>query len=348
MKQKFLTYLQITTLFLLSSFSYARTVVAIDAGHGGHDRGTTGLVLKIHEKDVVLPIAKELKKLLDANPNFKTVMLRDSDVFIPLADRPKIARKKKANYFVSIHADSLPSKPSLKGAAVWVLSSTRANQESNKWIEESEKQSQKLGSMPILNTSTNDDYLNKTVLDLQFSYSMQSGYSLGRSVLQSLSKVTHIVKEAPKHESFAVLTSPDISSILVETGYLSNEDDERNLATPAYRKKIARAIYEGIVAYHRNTHVKETNTNAKQKSHKKEKEDKEKKNKDNKKEKKSSSTTGNDEPTKTQDLPTYHIVEKDQTLYSIARMYNTSPQKLAKLNNIKDGKIIVGRKLKLK
>ncbi|WGE51943.1 N-acetylmuramoyl-L-alanine amidase [Actinobacillus equuli] len=381
---KLVNYIAVSLFGLFFSLSsYAKTVVVIDAGHGGKDPGAIGATLGIKEKNVTLAISKELKALLDSNPKFKAVMTRKSDYFIQLPERTEIARKNKANLLVSIHADSSPKSNSLKGASVWVLSNRRASDEMGKWLEDHEKQSELLGGAGSVLSNTNEKYLNQTVLDLQFSHSQRSGYELGKTVLSRLGNVTSLAKSAPQHASLSVLRSPDITSILVETGFLSNPVEEQKLATPAYRRKIAQAIYNGLVAYvsrhSGNTkaiykEVKETSADADKKETKEKKADRiseksskkdnldnalkankndnsktkveEKSAKDNKKnskDKESSSTKR--EPQKSSNG--YHIVQQDETLYSIARIYNTTPEKLSKLNSIKNNKITVGKKLKV-
>ena len=361
MKQKFLTYLQITTLFLLSSFSYARTVVAIDAGHGGKDPGAIGKSLGLKEKDITLSISRELKSLLDADTNFKGVMTRNGDYFIQLTDRTEIARKNRANYLVSIHADSSPNSDNLKGASVWVLSNRRANDELGKWLEDHEKQSELLGGAGSVLSQANERYLSQTVLDLQFSHAQRSGYELGKSVLRKIGNVASIAKSSPQHASLSVLRSPDIPSILVETGFLSNATEEQKLANPHYRKQIARAIYYGLVEYkrsHPSYPIKNNKTMAsspekivkmenENKSENKSVSNKIENNKKDKTEKNKVNKTPN-EANSVNSNANYHIVEKDQTLYSIARMYKTTPEKLSQLNNIKENKIVVGKKLKIK
>ncbi|KMK51534.1 N-acetylmuramoyl-L-alanine amidase [[Actinobacillus] muris] len=385
MKNKCLTYLQTAVIGLCLSVSVAaRTVVAIDAGHGGKDPGAIGKTLGVKEKDVTLAIARELKGMLDADPNFKAVMTRNRDYFIPLPNRTEIARKNRANFLISIHADSSPSSENLKGASVWVLSNRRANDELGKWLEDHEKQSELLGGAGSVLAHTNERYLNQTVLDLQFSHAQRSGYELGKAVLGKLSNITPLVKSSPQHASLSVLRSPDIPSILVETGFLSNAVEEQKLATAAYRRQIARAIYNGLVAY-RNAHpalsrkvaykaakngpqadsVKNVLADMAKNAPKTDKKEssvakgKEKSEPKESKQKQTPMTQGKSAKA-TADNPkadnaksvdpnaAFHIVKQDETLYSIARMYKTSPEKLSKLNNIKDNKIVVGKKLKLK
>ena len=365
---------------MLSSLSQARTVVVIDAGHGGKDPGAIGKTLGIKEKEVTLSISKELKALLDADPNFKAVMTRNSDVFIQLPERTEIARKNKANYLVSIHADSSPISSDIKGASVWVLSNQRASDEMGKWLEESEKQSELLGGAGRILSNNNERYLNQTVLDLQFSHSQRAGYELGKTVLARMANMTTLAKSVPQRASLSVLRSPDITSILVETGFLSNPVEEKKLSTASYRKQLAKAIYNGLVAY-RNSHVnisESRTSNVKVKEVKESKKDKDKKENTSKdepkkpvketstKEKKSTKAENAKEIERKSKEKTevkkeekserkqpqksntgYHLVQQDETLYSIARVYGTTPEKLSQLNNIKNNQIIVGKKLKI-
>ncbi|WGE32242.1 N-acetylmuramoyl-L-alanine amidase [Actinobacillus genomosp. 2] len=381
--KKLVNYLTMSLFGLtISLTSYAKTVVVIDAGHGGKDPGAIGKTLGIKEKEVTLGISKELKALLDADPNFKAVMTRKSDYFIQLPERTEIARKNRANYLISIHADSSPNSASQKGASVWVLSNRRASDEMGKWLEDHEKQSELLGGAGSVLSNNNERYLNQTVLDLQFSHSQRSGYELGKSVLSRLGNVTALAKNAPQHASLSVLRSPDITSILVETGFLSNTTEEQQLANPAYRRKIARAIYNGLVNY-RSRHsgsnktivyqevkeedkiqksdtistVKSSDKQEKEKSKeqlpdkKSEKPAKDKSAQERTKEKGNKSKQTDDENSKRSEPKKstngYHIVQQDETLYSIARVYNTTPEKLSKLNDIKNNKITVGKKLKV-
>ena len=153
---KFIRLLTIAWFGLLSVNSYAKTIVAIDAGHGGKDPGAIGKKLGIKEKDVTLAIAKELKALLDADPNFNAVMTRKTDIFVQLPERTEIARENRANYLVSIHADSSPRYDNMKGASVWVLSNRRANDEMGLLLEESEKKSELLGGAGRILANNNE------------------------------------------------------------------------------------------------------------------------------------------------------------------------------------------------
>lgn len=362
---KFIRFLTIAWFGLLSVNSYAKTVVAIDAGHGGKDPGAIGKKLGIKEKDVTLAIAKELKALLDADPNFKAVMTRKTDTFVQLPERTEIARKNRANYLVSIHADSSPRYDNMKGASVWVLSNRRANDEMGLWLEESEKKSELLGGAGRILAHNNERYLNQTVLDLQFSHAQRTGYALGSNVIGKMAIITSLAKSQPQHASLSVLRSPDITSVLVETGFLSNAVEEQKLSTATYRKQIAKAIYDGLVSYRKqnsNSLDNKTVTEKEPKVKVDNKPDVTQAIKNNEKSAKSTETKV-DNPkgkektneSKKEDLSrkiqksnnSYHLVQQDETLYSIARAYNTTAEKLSKLNNIKNNKIVVGKKLKI-
>ena len=258
MKAKFLFLFGIfsffsTLLFPTSVFS-APWIIAIDPGHGGKDPGAVGRNLGIYEKNVTLSIARELKALLDKDPNFRGVLTRNGDYYISVPERSEIARKFKANYLVSIHADS-SLNPNQRGASVWVLSNRRANDEMGQWLEDDEKRSELLGGAGKVLSHNNDKYLDQTVLDLQFGHSQRTGYEIGRNILRRFAKVTTLSRSTPQHASLGVLRSPDIPSVLVETGFLSNAEEEQKLNSPAYRRRIAYMIYEGLVAY-RNGNLK--------------------------------------------------------------------------------------------
>lgn len=223
-------------------------IVAIDAGHGGQDPGATGQH-GLHEKNVTIAIARKLKVLLNNDPMFKGVLTRDGDYFISVMGRSEVARKENANLLVSIHADSAPSH-SATGASVWVLSNRRANSEMANWLEQREKQSELLGGAgDLLANSQADPYLSQAVLDLQFGHSQRVGYDVAMKVLQQLRGVSPLHKRLPEHASLGVLRSPDIPSLLVETGFISNASEERLLGSSAYQDKIAMAIYKGLRNY---------------------------------------------------------------------------------------------------
>lgn len=235
-------------LWLISMAVHAQVIVAIDAGHGGKDSGAIG-PHNLYEKNVTLAIAGKLKKRLDRNPQFKPILTRDRDVFILVSKRSEIARTHKANLLISIHADAAPGH-SARGASVWVLSTKRADTELGRWLEQHEKQSQLLGGAgSALARQNKNQFLSQTILDLQFSNSQKVGYNLALSILGKLRKVTKLHKTHPEYASLGVLRSPDIPSVLVEVGFISNVNEEQLLRQDAYQNKLAQALYEGIVHY---------------------------------------------------------------------------------------------------
>lgn len=232
----------------VSAGSGDRVVVAIDAGHGGQDPGAIG-PNGLKEKNVTIAIARRLQALLDADPQFKPVLTRNGDYFISVMGRSDVARKQGANVLISIHADAAPNR-SANGASVWVLSNRRANSEMAGWLEQHEKQSELLGGAgDLLANSQADPYLSQAVLDLQFGHSQRVGYDVAVKVLQQLQSVGSLHKRRPEHASLGVLRSPDIPSLLVETGFISNSTEERLLGSSAYQEKIAKAIHNGLRSY---------------------------------------------------------------------------------------------------
>ena len=223
-----------------------QVVIAIDAGHGGKDPGAIGKN-GYKEKDVTLSVAKKLYQRLEADPMFKPAMTRDGDYFISVSGRSDVARKKGANMLVSIHADSAPNS-SARGASVWVLSNRRANSELGSWLEQREKQSELLGGAGDA-LSGADPYLSQAVLDLQFGHSQRVGYDVAVQVIQQLRKVGNIHKKTPEHASLGVLRSPDIPSILVETGFISNAAEEQLLKSNEFQDAVAEAIHLGLRQY---------------------------------------------------------------------------------------------------
>lgn len=225
----------------------ADIVVAVDAGHGGDDPGSIGPTRK-YEKNVTLAVAKKLAAKINATTGMRAVLTRRGDYFVPLGKRSEIARKNKALLLVSIHADGF-TKPQPRGASVWVLNTRRANTEIGRWLEQSEKQSELLGGGDVLSSNTNDKYLGRAVLDLQFSYSQKEGYDVATRVLHELRKVARLHKTVPQYASLAVLKSPDIPSLLVETGFITNPTEERLLNTTSHQNQLANAVYKGILQY---------------------------------------------------------------------------------------------------
>ncbi len=225
-------------------------LIAIDAGHGGEDPGSIG-AKGTYEKKVTLGIANRLAKLIDAAPGMKSVRIRTSDYYVHLNRRTDIARKRKVDFFISIHADAF-STPQPKGASVWVLSLGRANTEIGKWIEQREKHSELLGgAAQVLKDTNNEKYLARALLDMSMEHSMSTGFDIALEAVKELKKVTKMHKKVPQSASLAVLKSPDIPSLLVETGFISNHAEEQLLNSSSHQKKLASALYQAIYKYFR-------------------------------------------------------------------------------------------------
>ncbi|WP_413228656.1 N-acetylmuramoyl-L-alanine amidase, partial [Aeromonas caviae] len=226
-------------------------VIAIDPGHGGEDPGSIG-PRRTYEKRVTLSVSQKLAALIDREPGMRAVLTRRGDYFVDLNKRSEIARKAKADLLVSVHADSFHNSTP-RGASVWVLSTNRANREMGSWLEKQEKQGELLGGVgKVLAESDPNPYLAQTFLDLSMDKSRAEGYEVSRQILRSMGRVARLHKKAPEHASLAVLKAPDIPSVLVETGFISNHAEEKLLATASYQDQLARAIFEGIRAYYRS------------------------------------------------------------------------------------------------
>lgn len=326
----------------VSAGSGDRVVVAIDAGHGGQDPGAIG-PNGLKEKNVTIAIARRLQAMLNDDPLFKPVLTRNGDYFISVMGRSDVARKQGANVLVSIHADAAPNR-SANGASVWVLSNRRANSEMAGWLEQHEKQSELLGGAgDLLANSQADPYLSQAVLDLQFGHSQRVGYDVAVKVLQQMQSVGSLHKRRPEHASLGVLRSPDIPSLLVETGFISNSTEERLLGSSAYQEKIARAIHSGLrnyflahplqadpkvenrpldVAAAVNSSTPDVSTPAPIVS---------------------SAGAGRSVSGKTR----IHVVKRAETLSGIADSYGTSMAALRDLNKLKKDGVWVGQRLKV-
>ena len=227
----------------------ADIVVAIDAGHGGEDPGSIGPTRK-YEKHATLAISKKIADQINAIPGMKAVLTRRGDYYVNLNKRSDIARKNKAHLLVSVHADAFHS-PQPRGGSVFVLNTRRANTEISRWVENHEEQSQLLGGAgEVLAKNNNDKNVSQTLLDLQFSHSQKEGYKVAKSILSEMGRVgVRLHKKEPVNASLAVLKSPDIPSVLVETGFISNPTEEKLLFQRSHQDKLARALAKAIVQY---------------------------------------------------------------------------------------------------
>lgn len=220
-------------------------VVAIDAGHGGEDPGALSPVKGQYEKNVTLAISKELQRQINAEKGFRAELVRTGDYFIPLRKRTEIARKKGADLFVSIHADAAP-RSSAFGASVYALSERGATSETARWLADAENQSDLIGGAGNVSLDDKDKMLAGVLLDLSMTASLSSSLNVGQKVLSNMGSITPLHKRRVEQAGFMVLKSPDIPSILVETGFISNPNEARKLHTASHQQALARSITSGV------------------------------------------------------------------------------------------------------
>jgi len=218
--------------------------IAIDPGHGGEDPGAIGRG-GTREKDVVLRIARELKRQIDAQPTMRAFLTRDGDFFVPLARRVALSRQVNADLFVSVHADAWVS-PTAQGASVFALSDKGATSAAARWMANKENESDSIGGVKL---GQADDLLTQTLLDMSTTAQIKYSLKLGQSVLREIGRVNRLHKPQVEQAGFAVLRAPDIPSILVETAFISNPDEERRLRDAAYQREVAVAMRRGIEDY---------------------------------------------------------------------------------------------------
>ena len=218
--------------------------IVIDAGHGGEDPGARGRRGTL-EKDVTLAIARRLKERIDQEPGMRAVLTRDGDYFIGLAQRVQKARRVQADLLVSVHADAFV-QPHARGSSVFALSERGATSAAARWLANKENQSDLIGGV---NLDVKDPVLARTLLDLSQTAQINDSLKLGRAVLGELGDINSLHKSAVEQAGFAVLKAPDVPSILVETAFISNPQEEKRLKDTAYQEKMANAILQGIRSY---------------------------------------------------------------------------------------------------
>ncbi|MBD8252308.1 N-acetylmuramoyl-L-alanine amidase AmiC [Pantoea agglomerans] len=218
-------------------------IVMIDPGHGGEDPGAHGKY-KTREKDIVLKIGRRLKALIDKESNMKAYMTRNEDVFIPLRVRVAKARKQRADLFVSIHADAFTSRAA-RGSSVFALSTSGATSAAARFLAQTQNESDLIGGV----SKSGDRYLDHTMFDMVQRQTIHDSLKFGKEVLHRMGRINHLHKRTVDQAGFAVLKAPDIPSILVETAFISNVEEERKLRTTRYQHQVAEAILNGIKAY---------------------------------------------------------------------------------------------------
>jgi N-acetylmuramoyl-L-alanine amidase len=218
--------------------------VVLDPGHGGEDPGAVGRGGSF-EKNVTLSIARRLKAKMDAEPNMRSMLTRDGDFFIPLQQRVQKARRVQADLFVSVHADAFV-KPTARGSSVFVLSENGASSSAARWLAQKENAADLIGGV---NVGVKDPHLARTLLDLSQTATINDSLKLGKNVLGELGRINTLHKGQVEQAGFAVLKAPDIPSILVETAFISNPEEEKRLVDQEYQDEMAEAILRGIKRY---------------------------------------------------------------------------------------------------
>ena len=285
-------------------------IVVVDAGHGGEDPGAIG-PKKLYEKHVVLAISKELSALINAEPGFKAVMSRKGDYFVPLRTRRDFAREQRADLFVSIHADAF-HKTHAKGASVFALSSSGATSETARFLAAQENEADLIGGVRDVNLIDKSPDVQSVLVDLFMKATLKSSLDVGAQVLNSMGKVAPLHKKHVEQAGFLVLKSPDVPSILVETGFISNPGEAKRLASPAFRKKMARQIFTGIKSYFYQAPPVGTHVAWRKKGGLRE-----------------------------------YVIASGDTLSDIAKKHNISVSAIRTHNGLKNDKIRVGQRLKI-
>ena len=285
-----------------------KIVIAIDAGHGGEDPGALG-PQKIREKVLAFQIAQRLDKLFDNDPDFTGALVRTGDYYLEHRKRTTIARNSRADFFVSIHADAF-TNPKAHGASVYALSTKGATSEAARYLANKENSADLIGGSGSLSLDDKDAALAEVLLDLSMTATLSSSLDAGEYVLRKMGSVARLHKKQVEQAGFLVLKSPDIPSLLVETGFISNPGEARQLSNADYQQKMAEAIYAGLVEYFTLKPPSGSSLAANK----------------NKRERS-------------------YIVARGDTLSQIAARHNTSVQKLVSYNKMKSNSVRVGQKL---
>lgn len=222
-------------------------IIAIDAGHGGEDPGAIG-PNKLYEKNVVLAISKELATLINRQPGYKAQLIRTGDYYIGLRDRRDKARQMRADLFISVHADAFINQRA-KGASVFALSHRGATSETARFLASKENEADLIGGVGGVSLNDKDDVLAGVLVDLSMTANLSNSLHVGGHILKEMGGITTLHKHQVEQAGFAVLKSPDVPSILVETGFISNPEEARKLSSSSHRNALARAIFNGIQQY---------------------------------------------------------------------------------------------------
>ena len=285
-------------------------IIAIDAGHGGEDPGALG-PNRLREKNVVLAIARSLQGKVNRERGFRAVMVRDGDYYIPLRKRTEIARKHRADLMISIHADAF-RQASANGASVYALSTRSASSETASYLAKRENRADLIGGVGGVSLIGKDKVLAGVLLDLSMTATLESSLGVGAQVLKSLDGVTRLHKKRVEQAGFVVLKSPDIASILIETGFISNPTEARRLSRPAYQQKMAGAIFNGVKRYFQDK-----------------------------------PPAGTLLAERKRQSGVVHIIARGDTLSDIAQRYHVSISDLRRYNSLKSSRIKIGQRIKI-
>ncbi|VAX01357.1 N-acetylmuramoyl-L-alanine amidase [hydrothermal vent metagenome] len=278
-------------------------IIAIDAGHGGDDPGAVGR-RGTKEKDVVLAIAKKLKILINRQPGMKAKMIRTGDYYISLRKRVTKARDAQADLFISIHADAFKDRRA-HGSSVFVLSENGASSEVASFLAQSENNSDMIGGVKLANK---DDLLKHVLVDMLKDSTMEESHDAARHMIKGLKRVNRLHKRHVEQAGFRVLKAPDIPSVLIETAFISNAKEERNLRSRKHQQKLARAIFKGTLSYFKNNPLPGTLLAQKDRKHR---------------------------------------IASGDTMSGIAQRYQVSMADIRRANGLKSNKLRVGRTLRI-
>ncbi len=285
-------------------------IIAIDPGHGGEDPGALGPG-RVREKDLVMQMARTLKRQIDATPGYSAVLVRTGDYYVSLRDRSEIARSKRADLFLSIHADAF-HQPGAHGASVYALSQRGATSETAAYLAQRENRADLMGGVGELSLRDKDPTLASVLLDLSMTATLDSSLRVGNEVVRELGGVTRLHKRQVEQASFMVLKSPDMPSLLIETGFISNPDEARRLADPVFQESMASAILRGVRRYF-ESYPPEGTMLAQQKS----------------------------------SSPRTYVIQRGDTLSQIAERFGVSMAVLQQQNNLSGTVIRVGQTLQI-
>lgn len=325
-------------------------LIAVDAGHGGVDSGALG-PKNMREKDVTLAIAKELVRVINAQPGYSARLTRSGDYFVELQKRRDLARDMKADLFISVHADSF-SDPSAYGASVFALSRKGATSEMARFLAQRENDSDLIGRVGGVSLDDKDAQLAGVLVDLSMTATVNSSLQVGSNVLSSISSIAPLHAKHVEQAGFVVLKSPDVPSILVETGFISNTAESRKLASAAYREQMAQAIFNGVRRYFAQ-HPPASSTPSSYEPPERntlENSSPEKRGADIKNADVKNSVSKNTKKSIATNSPSparKHVVIRGDTLTDIALKYGVKASEIRKANNMKNDTVKLGQTLKI-